>query len=1703
MTGKTYSAGTIFLQVVPVFDQAMHSITREAKSASAALGDEMERGGRQAGSRAGKALGEELNKEAEKAGKQSGDSYAGAFGERLKNAVRSAEREMNRIDFKTASEKSIQNLEKVKAKLAELKDVKIDASFDAKKVLKDIAEVQATIDALTAADHEIDVDFNMSKASRDLAKLRTMVQEFRDSKIKIEPEIELKQVERALGAYESKMRKGAKAAADAFGEPLHRELREIKAELAALGDVDLDLDMSTEEFDRKFLQVESKLAGFIAENPGVDLDVRNAKAALAQIETVQAAANHLDQTYVVDIDVRGAASAGILAAMMGKLRGSTDGAGLSSRDAANSFRAFNAIILGVALILPGIIPLIGALGGALLALGPIMAGVGAGAGVMVLGFSGIGTALKALSADAKAQGKQTQTAAKQIESAARGVADAERNLARAREDAAQRSADAARSVARAKQDAARQEQDAARAVADAERASAQAIQTALRQRADAERNLAKAQRDAKAAQDNLVKAREAAKKELEDNSNAIAQNKLDERQGVIDLFNATVADTAARQDGGTTNLEKEQASINLAEAQLRLKMIREQGKALAEKDKAGIAGTNAVQSAQDALTTALERQKTATENLGEADRRVNEAREEGARRVADAVRQQARVHADAARSIADAQRNAARTAQDNATAIADAQRGLTRAQEDYQTALHNTADEATTTGLAVQDAMKKLSPAGRDFVRYLWSLRQGFYDVRTAAQEGMLPGVMDAFKSIIGTYGQSFPKFVGSMARTIGQLFREFGKMMTNPLWQDFFGMLNELGPKFMRQFGRGMMNWMSVFAKLLTVAAPWAEKLSTAMLGISKHALAFVDSKKGTKVITDFLAYAQKVGPDVWAFIKNIWGAAVNLGKALAPLGGLVLKAFDSILKFIADMDPKVLGAIVTAIIALVIAFQVVVGLTALIAAGTAAIEAGLVALAAGAIILVIGAIVILYTQSETARKIINAAIGAIGDVIKWLWEHITKPYLTGMVALFKALWTAVQWAWDHVFAPVFKALGAVIGWLWSKVVKPVVGFIVDAFTAFWKLISWAWKNVWFPIIDLLGKAVWKLWSAYFKVAVGLIMRIWHDVAETFGDVWDIIGPLITKLATAIGSDLVDTFRDAVRIIGNLWSGLVDILGEPVEAVIKFTNKYLIGGFNKIADFVGSKHMGEIPIPSWTQDKPKKAAANPGGKSAQSKNTGGKMNAHVATGGVLPGYTPGRDVHHFASPTGGQLHLSGGEAVMRPEWTAAVGPDQIAYWNKIAREQGVAGLRAVFGMGNGRGSRAFAKGGVFWPVPGHQTGTYPGHDGVDINRGSGWDDYGDPIRAFRSGQIVYVGAGRGYGNAIFEQPDQGPLVVYGHTSAQMVHAGQRVLGGQLIGRVGNTGHSTAPHLHFGTPGGTTAGALALLAGATDVAGGASAGGGFHLPGFLAKILGKPVEWAKGLASKAGDALTEKFGGNPFIKTLAQIPVKLAEGLADKVENLLGGGASQAIDSVAAGPVQSVVRKMAAARGWVGAQWDALATIVQRESGWNPNAANPNSSARGLFQKMTSIHGAIEDTVGGQAAWGLNYIANRYGNPSKALAYWDAHGSYADGGIIGSTTGSSADLGGNVGSVANNGTMMYDNGGYLPPGLTTVLNLTGKPEPVYTHEQDIARRASGDGSGDSFTLIFQGTDLTADDVADKVEFTLRKHGKLGKYGKQG
>lgn len=106
------------------------------------------------------------------------------------------------------------------------------------------------------------------------------------------------------------------------------------------------------------------------------------------------------------------------------------------------------------------------------------------------------------------------------------------------------------------------------------------------------------------------------------------------------------------------------------------------------------------------------------------------------------------------------------------------------------------------------------------------------------------------------------------------------------------------------------------------------------------------------------------------------------------------------------------------------------------------------------------------------------------------------------------------------------------------------------------------------------------------------------------------------------------------------------------------------------------------------------------------------RIHHKLASGGVLPGYTPGRDVHHFAGRAG-NLSLSGGEAIMRPEWTRAMGPNYVHGANRAARSGGVMGVRSFHASGG------FSSGGVV----GHEgMGSFAG-GGVVMNGVQPFDD--------------------------------------------------------------------------------------------------------------------------------------------------------------------------------------------------------------------------------------------------------------------------------------------------------------------------------------------------------------------------------------------
>jgi murein DD-endopeptidase MepM/ murein hydrolase activator NlpD len=134
--------------------------------------------------------------------------------------------------------------------------------------------------------------------------------------------------------------------------------------------------------------------------------------------------------------------------------------------------------------------------------------------------------------------------------------------------------------------------------------------------------------------------------------------------------------------------------------------------------------------------------------------------------------------------------------------------------------------------------------------------------------------------------------------------------------------------------------------------------------------------------------------------------------------------------------------------------------------------------------------------------------------------------------------------------------------------------------------------------------------------------------------------------------------------------------------------------------------------------------------------------------------------------------------------------------------------LRGGASHGSGKYAGTFT-----WPTPGYTHVSSPFgmrmhpilhvrkmHTGIDIHV-----PYGARIVAAGNGTVIYAGVRGGYGNCTMIDHGNGLVTVYAHQSRILVRSGQRVTAGQAIGKVGSTGLSTGPHLHFevrvnGTP---------------------------------------------------------------------------------------------------------------------------------------------------------------------------------------------------------------------------------------------------------------------------------------------------------------
>lgn len=97
----------------------------------------------------------------------------------------------------------------------------------------------------------------------------------------------------------------------------------------------------------------------------------------------------------------------------------------------------------------------------------------------------------------------------------------------------------------------------------------------------------------------------------------------------------------------------------------------------------------------------------------------------------------------------------------------------------------------------------------------------------------------------------------------------------------------------------------------------------------------------------------------------------------------------------------------------------------------------------------------------------------------------------------------------------------------------------------------------------------------------------------------------------------------------------------------------------------------------------------------------------------------------------------------------------------------------------------------------GHRSNPFTGesierHKGLDIK-----GNHGEIVKTTANGKVKFANRKGGYGNVVIVDHGNGFETYYGHLSKISVKQGQKVAAGDIIGKIGSTGRSTGPHLHY------------------------------------------------------------------------------------------------------------------------------------------------------------------------------------------------------------------------------------------------------------------------------------------------------------------
>ncbi len=457
----------------------------------------------------------------------------------------------------------------------------------------------------------------------------------------------------------------------------------------------------------------------------------------------------------------------------------------------------------------------------------------------------------------------------------------------------------------------------------------------------------------------------------------------------------------------------------------------------------------------------------------------------------------------------------------------------------------------------LQDTMNKRfgeASAGLQYMKEKW-------DDFTKATEPVAQGLIGQGMRLIGDALTAITPIFEAAAPVISSAFTSISDFLASGEGQEMIDFFAGFGVDALRSFLEIGGNLLRFFGNLFDAFSPFASDFLGSVSEMTAGWADWAASLEDNPQFQEFIDYVAEVGPEVWDLIKNIGGAIVNLGVALAPLGDIALDGFNAFFGYIKDMDPALLGAIA---VGLGIAATAILAVAAAMAIFNFVMALNPFVLIAIAVIAVVAALIYLWNTSEGFRDGVIGAWNAIVDVVMGVVSWFQTNVLPPIQAVWDGIVAGVQ-TMIAIFTPIFQLIQQIVVQAFHNIwifVGPLVQGLLMAISIAFNGIKNVVMAVW-PVIQAIITGALNVIRAVVTTVMNQVKAVWTGAWNAIKIIFTAAIKIVQSILSAVLAFMKGDISGALGFIKNAWSTAWNAMKQLATNAINTVKAVVSAGLN------------------------------------------------------------------------------------------------------------------------------------------------------------------------------------------------------------------------------------------------------------------------------------------------------------------------------------------------------------------------------------------------------------------------------------------------------------------------------------------------------------------------------------------------------------